>query len=112
MSSKELLHMLRRFLRKRKMENASTFVSAHALIVDKDASAVMVPALEIESVDVQAGHSASVTTLDEEQLFYLAARGIPVEEARRLIVKGFLLEGVEDERVEVLVDQRWQASLM
>ncbi len=53
------------------------------------------PELEILADDVKCAHGASVGDLDEAALFYLRARGIPTDEARRLLVEGFLREPVE-----------------
>jgi Fe-S cluster assembly protein SufD len=53
------------------------------------------PELEILADDVKCAHGASVGELDETALFYLRARGIPTEEARRLLVEGFLREPIE-----------------
>lgn len=53
------------------------------------------PELEIEADDVKCAHGASVGDLDEASLFYLRARGIPADEARRMLVEGFLREPVE-----------------
>jgi Fe-S cluster assembly protein SufD len=53
------------------------------------------PELEILADDVKCAHGASVGELDEAALFYLRARGIPAEEARRLLVEGFLAEPIE-----------------
>jgi Fe-S cluster assembly protein SufD len=57
------------------------------------------PELEIFADDVKCSHGAAVGDLDEAALFYLRARGIPNQEARRLLVEGFLrepLEGIAD----------------
>jgi Fe-S cluster assembly protein SufD len=53
------------------------------------------PELQILADDVKCAHGASVGDLDEAALFYLRARGIPTDEARRLLVEGFLREPVE-----------------
>lgn len=53
------------------------------------------PELEILADDVKCAHGASVGDLDEAALFYLRARGIPADEARRMLVEGFLREPVE-----------------
>jgi Fe-S cluster assembly protein SufD len=53
------------------------------------------PELEIYADDVKCSHGASVGDLDEAALFYLRARGIPAEEARRMLIDGFLREAVE-----------------
>ena len=51
-----------------------------------------IPNLEIEANDVRCGHAASVGPVDEDTLFYLETRGIPRDEAERLIVTGFFQE--------------------
>ena len=55
-----------------------------------------VPNLEIETGEiVGAGHASATGRFDDEQLFYLQARGIPETEARRLVVRGFFAELVQ-----------------
>ena len=60
------------------------------------------PNLEIETGNiVGAGHSSATGRFDDEQLFYLESRGIPEDEARRLVVQGFFYDiiariGVEE----------------
>jgi Fe-S cluster assembly protein SufD len=52
-----------------------------------------VPNLEIETGEiVGAGHASTTGRFDDEQLFYLQARGIPEDQARRLVVRGFFHE--------------------
>jgi Fe-S cluster assembly protein SufD len=65
------------------------------LILGRRASIDTKPELEILADDVKCAHGASVGELDEAALFYLRARGIPTEEARRILVEGFLAEPVE-----------------
>jgi len=65
------------------------------LILGRRASIDTKPELEILADDVKCAHGASVGELDEAALFYLRARGIPTEEARRLLIEGFLREPVE-----------------
>ncbi|QIG40812.1 Fe-S cluster assembly protein SufD [Microbacterium sp. 4R-513] len=66
------------------------------LVLTDGARADSVPNLEIETGDIQgAGHASATGRFDDEQLFYLQARGIPEEEARRLVVIGFLAEIVQ-----------------
>ena len=52
------------------------------------------PELEIYTDDVQCSHGATVGQLSEDQIFYSTSRGISPREARRLLSKGFLLEGI------------------
>jgi len=53
------------------------------------------PELEICADDVKCSHGATVGDLDEAALFYLRARGIPGEEARRMLITAFVEEAVE-----------------
>jgi len=72
---------------------SDSFLAMKLLMLDNRSSAVAEPELEIENNEVKASHSASVGRIDEEQLFYLATRGVSKSEAEKLIIKGFL--GVE-----------------
>jgi Fe-S cluster assembly protein SufD len=59
------------------------------LVLNRKARADSIPGLEILADDVRCTHGATVGKIDEEQVFYLRARGILEEEAERLIVEGF-----------------------
>ena len=66
------------------------------LVLTDGARAESIPNLEIETGDIRgAGHASATGRFDDEQLFYLQARGISEEEARRLVVIGFLSEIVQ-----------------
>jgi len=66
------------------------------LVLTEGAHADSIPNLEIEIGDiVGAGHASATGRFDDEQLFYLQARGIDEAEARRLVVLGFLSELVQ-----------------
>jgi Fe-S cluster assembly protein SufD len=66
------------------------------LVLTEGARAESIPNLEIETGDIRgAGHASATGRFDDEQLFYLEARGIPEAEARRLVVLGFLSEIVQ-----------------
>lgn len=54
-----------------------------------------IPGLEIEADDVRCTHGATVGKIDAEPMFYLASRGVPEPEARRLIVEGFFAPVIE-----------------
>ncbi|WP_329102120.1 Fe-S cluster assembly protein SufD [Micromonospora sp. NBC_01699] len=63
------------------------------LVLSDGARADSVPNLEIETGEVAgAGHASATGRFDDEQLFYLMARGIPESEARKLVVRGFFAE--------------------
>ena len=73
------------------------------LILTDGAVAHSVPNLEIETGEiVGAGHASATGRFDEEQLFYLMARGIPEGEARKLVVRGFFAELLNKIPVEEL----------
>ena len=58
-------------------------------MLTEGAGAESIPNLEIEANDVQCSHASTVGPIDDDQLYYLESRGIPPEEAERLIVLGF-----------------------
>jgi Fe-S cluster assembly protein SufD len=63
------------------------------LVLTDGARADSVPNLEIETGEIAgAGHASATGRFDDEQLFYLQARGIPEDQARRLVVRGFFGE--------------------
>lgn len=67
------------------------FLSEEFLMLDPQAQVDLVPGLEIKNDDVVVSHSATVKRIDPEDLFYFASRGVSVEEAREMIVNGFLV---------------------
>ncbi|MFN8026486.1 MAG: SufD family Fe-S cluster assembly protein [Acidimicrobiia bacterium] len=73
-------------------ENAQKTVAQQTnrnLVLTEGAEAKSVPNLEIEADDVRCSHASAVGPIDEDQLYYLATRGVPPEEAERLVVLGF-----------------------
>ena len=80
------------------------------LVLSDGARAVSVPNLEIETGEVAgAGHASATGRFDDEQLFYLMARGIPEAEARKLVVRGFFAELVNKIPVEKLREHLGEA---
>src|SRR5213079_1220680 len=74
-------------------EGTDTYELNRNLVLTDGARADSVPNLEIETGEVVgAGHASATGRFDDEQLFYLMARGIPEEQARRLVVRGFFGE--------------------
>jgi len=70
-----------------------TYEANRNLVLTDGARADSVPNLEIETGEiVGAGHASATGRFDDEQLFYLRARGIPEDQARRLVVRGFFGE--------------------
>jgi Fe-S cluster assembly protein SufD len=92
-------------------EGTDTYELNRNLVLTDGARADSVPNLEIETGEiVGAGHASATGRFDDEQLFYLQARGIPELEARRLVVRGFFVELVQ--RIGVpAVQERLLASI-
>ncbi|WP_084602858.1 Fe-S cluster assembly protein SufD [Rubritepida flocculans] len=79
-----------------------------ALLLSEEAEIDAKPQLEIYADDVKCSHGATVGALDEAQLFYLRARGIPAATARSMLVEAFLteaVEGVRDEAARAALDE-------
>ncbi len=66
-----------------------------AILLEKGASANTKPELEIFADDVQCAHGAAIGQLDEQAAFYMAARGLPPQIARRLLVQAFIGDAFE-----------------
>lgn len=71
-----------------------TYLTQDVLMLDKTAKVDAIPRLEIKTNDVRASHSATVSRVTDEDLFYFSARGIIEREARKMFVEGFLGEMV------------------
>jgi Fe-S cluster assembly protein SufD len=66
-----------------------------ALLLSPDAEMNSKPQLQIYADDVKCSHGATVGALDETQLFYLRSRGVPLAEARAILVRAFLAEALD-----------------
>lgn len=73
-----------------KATHSQSFLSGRSILLDKGTKSDSIPGLEIFTNDVKATHAASVSQLDEEQIFYLGTRCLDKGEAERIIVEGFL----------------------
>ncbi|MET7323291.1 Fe-S cluster assembly protein SufD [Streptomyces sp. NPDC005549] len=100
-------------------EGTDTYEMNRNLVLTDGARVDSVPNLEIETGEiVGAGHASATGRFDDEQLFYLMARGIPELDARRLVVRGFFAElvqqiGVADieERLLAKIEKELEASV-
>ncbi len=97
--------------------NSKSYLAHHAMLLERTAKSDAVPSLEIDNNEVRATHSASVAQMDEEQLFYLMARGLPLDEARKTIVLGFfepVLSRVPIEQTRegarFMIEGKWQGE--
>ncbi|MFH9179614.1 Fe-S cluster assembly protein SufD [Streptomyces albogriseolus] len=102
-----------------KAEGTDTYEMNRNLVLTDGARVDSVPNLEIETGEiVGAGHASATGRFDDEQLFYLMARGIPEKDARRLVVRGFFAElvqqiGVPDieERLIAKIEEELEAAV-
>ncbi len=81
---------------------------SQALLLSPDAEIDCKPELQIYADDVKCSHGATVGELDDDQLFYLRARGIPEEEARSMLIRAFLddaLSAITHEPARDLLDR-------
>jgi len=89
---------------------------AQALMLSPDAEFDSKPELEIYADDVVCGHGSTAAELDEDLLFYCRARGIPLAEARALLISSFIgeaIDKIEHEGVREAVAalaERWLAG--
>jgi Fe-S cluster assembly protein SufD len=92
-------------------EGTDTYELNRNLVLTDGARADSVPNLEIETGVIEgAGHASATGRFDDEQLFYLQARGIPETDARRLVVRGFFAELIHEIGVPS-VEERLIASI-
>lgn len=87
-------------------EGIETYEENRNLVLTDGCQADSVPNLEIETGEIEgAGHASATGRFDDEQLFYLRARGIDEKEARRLVVHGFFNELIRKIDVPELEEQ-------
>ena len=95
-------------------KNSNSFLALHSILLDREAKSNAIPGLEIGTNDVKATHSASVSQIDEEKIFYLMSRGLNRVEARKMIVLGFfdpIIRRFDFEKtrreVSKLIESKW-----
>lgn len=87
-------------------EGTDTYELNRNLVLTEGARADSVPNLEIETGLIEgAGHASATGRFDDEQLFYLQARGITEGDARRLVVRGFFAELIHAIGVEAIEER-------
>ncbi|MEV0846690.1 Fe-S cluster assembly protein SufD [Streptomyces sp. NPDC049954] len=100
-------------------EGTDTYEMNRNLVLTDGARVDSVPNLEIETGEIAgAGHASTTGRFDDEQLFYLMSRGVPEDDARRLVVRGFFAELVQqiglpdvEERLLTKIEEELEASV-
>jgi Fe-S cluster assembly protein SufB len=84
--------------------NVKSNVVCDALLLDDFSRSDTYPYIEIDEQDVTIGHEASVSKVEEEQLFYLMSRGLSEEEATSMVVSGFIEPLVKELPMEYAIE--------
>ena len=86
--------------------DSSTSIIGRAYNIGKDSKAVVAPMLEVKTGRVQlAKHSASVSRVPDELIFYLESRGFSRKEAESMIIKGFIVDENDPPFLERIIDE-------
>jgi Fe-S cluster assembly protein SufD len=83
-------------------QKTNAFQTNRNILLSDDASINTKPQLEIYADDVKCSHGTSTGRIDEEALFYLRARGVGEENARKLLIRAFVEEVVSQVKIESL----------
>ena len=84
--------------------NAKSKIQCDALIFDKESQTDTYPTIDVKEPRVDIGHEASVSKISDEQLLYLQSRGLTEQEARAMIVNGFIDLFVKELPMEYAVE--------
>ena len=101
----------------RGLEGSKARVQCDGLMMDDRSRSDTWPDIQIQNPHVTVAHEAVVGKISDEQLFYLQSRGITEDEARRLVVRGFLSEIVQQigspalqERLQAKIEDELEAT--
>ena len=99
----------------RPAQKTDGYQMSQALLLSPDAEIDCKPELQIYADDVKCSHGATVGELDDEQMFYLRSRGVPLAEARAILIRAFLAEALdqvvhEDARpmLDAAIERWWE----
>jgi len=95
-------------------KNADAQQETRILSLSKTAQATANPFLLIDEGEISAGHAAAIGQVDEEQIYYLMSRGMSKNDAKQLIVSGFLskfIDEITDEKLKEEIAQLIDAKL-
>jgi Fe-S cluster assembly protein SufB len=85
-------------------EDSSTAVECDALMFDNDSTSDTMPYMEIEESKVDVAHEATVGKIGDEDVFYLQSRGLDDDDAKQMIVSGFIEPITEELPIEYAVE--------
>lgn len=85
-------------------KNVKSTIRCDALMLDEYSRADTYPTIEINEQGVQVEHEATVSKIEDEKLFYLMSRGLSEEQAKLMIVNGFMEPFVKELPMEYAVE--------
>jgi FeS assembly protein SufD len=98
-------------------KGSNAYLAGHAILLSPNAKSDAIPGLEILTNEVKATHSASVSQIDQDQVFYMMTRGLIEDEAKKFIVLGFLEPGISRidseelrDTIHALIEAKWQGK--
>ena len=71
-------------------DHAKCSVNCESLMLDNESRSDTLPVMDIEGDEADVGHEAKIGRISDEAIFYLTCRGIDEDEARAMIVRGFV----------------------
>jgi Fe-S cluster assembly protein SufD len=86
-----------------KAQKSNAYLQEHTILLNPGTRSDAIPGLEISANDVRCTHSATVSEIDYEKLFYLKSRGIDENNAKKLMVLGhfeFAIEKIQIDKVK------------
>jgi Fe-S cluster assembly protein SufD len=86
----------------RDAQHTDSVQSIKAMPLDRTATANAKPELEIYADDVKCAHGATVGELDQQAMFYLAARGLPPAQAKKLLMQAFIMSMFESDNEGIM----------
>ena len=78
-----------------KAQKTNGYQLSKAILLDKESEFDSKPELEIYADDVKCSHGSTSANLDENSIFYLMSRGLSRQEAKKLLIEGFLVDAIE-----------------
>ncbi len=93
--NKAYSHFFGNILMEQGCTGADGRLEEHNLLLSSGAKIEAVPGLEIRHNEVQASHSATLERVDNEKIFYLESRGLPLKEGMELLVEGFFWDALQ-----------------
>ena len=84
--------------------NVKSNIVCDALLLDDHSRSDTYPYIEVDEQDVNIGHEASVSKVEDEQLFYLMSRGLNEEQATSMVVSGFIEPLVKELPMEYAIE--------